>query len=258
MKTDKLIIANQKFNSRLIIGTGKFSSSKTMIDSIRKSRAEMVTVALRRVDLNNPNDNILSELDPEEYIILPNTSGALNAQEAIRIAHIAKASGISDWIKLEITPDPKYLLPDGEETLEASKVLVKEGFKVMPYINADPVLAKKLEDSGCVSVMPLGSPIGSNRGIKTLELIKIIIEQSNIPVIIDAGLGKPSDACSAMEIGASAVLINTAIATSSDPVNMANAFYQAVIAGRIAYLSGFSKESNTANASSTLDWISKL
>lgn len=257
-KDDILVIAGQQFKSRLIIGTGKFSSNKMMVEAIEKSKTDMVTVALRRVNLDDPLDNIMSVLDPKKYIILPNTSGAQDADEAIRIARLAKASGISDWIKLEVTPDPKYLLPDGEETLKAAKVLVKEGFKVMPYINADPILAKKLEDAGTVSVMPLGSPIGSNRGLKTLELIRIIIEESNVPVVVDAGIGKPSDAALAMELGADAVLVNTAIATASDPVSMADAFRLAVIAGRQAFTAGIPGESTKANASSTLEWISKL
>lgn len=257
-REDYLIIGSHKFYSRLILGTGKFSSNKVMSESIISSKTEMITVALRRVDLENPDDDILSAIDNNKYIILPNTSGAQNADEAVRLAMIARASGVSDWIKLEVTPDPRYLLPDGEETLKASSILVKEGFKVMPYINADPILAKKLEDAGTVSVMPLGAPIGTNRGIKTYELIKIIIEQSNIPVIVDAGLGKPSDAAIAMEMGADAVLVNTAIATANDPVLMAEAFKNGVIAGRMAYLSGMAPESNTANASSTLEWISKL
>jgi len=258
IKDDFLIIADRKFSSRLIIGTGKFASSEELKKSIESSGSEMVTVALRRVNIDDPQDNILSVLDHSKYIILPNTSGAQNAEEAVRLARIARATGISDWIKIEVTPDPKYLLPDGEETLKAAKILIKEGFKVMPYINADPILAKKLEDAGAVSVMPLGSPIGSNRGIKTIDQIKIIIEQSNIPVIVDAGIGKPSDASLAMELGASAVLINTAIAAAGDPSLIAEAFKLAVIAGRMAYLSGLPLESNHAIASSTRDWISKL
>ncbi len=217
IKDDYLTIADRKFSSRLIIGTGKFSSSEELKKSIELSGSEMITVALRRVNIEDPDDNILRVLDPGKYIILPNTSGAQNAEEAVRLARIARATGISDWIKIEVTPDPKYLLPDGEETLKASKILIKEGFKVMPYINADPILAKKLEDAGAVSVMPLGSPIGSNRGLKTIDQIKIIIEQANIPVIVDAGIGKPSDASMAMELGASAVLINTAIASAGNP-----------------------------------------
>lgn len=260
MKNEKdiLTIAGIEFSSRLIVGTGKFSSGELMSEALKSSQTDMVTIALRRVDLLNPNDNIISHIDMDKYIILPNTSGAQNSGEAVRLARLSRASGISDWIKLEVTPDPKFLLPDGQETLKAAEILVKEGFKVMPYINADPILAKKLEDIGTVSVMPLGSPIGSNRGLKTIELIKIIIEQSNIPVVVDAGIGKPSDAALAMEIGADAVLINTAIATADDPVVMAEAFSKAVEAGRMAYVSGIPKESKKANASSELDWISKL
>jgi len=255
---DFLIIAGTKFQSRLIVGTGKFSSSSALKESIISSGSEMITVALRRVNIDNPDDNILSVIDAKKFIILPNTSGAQNAEEAVRLARLAKASGLSDWIKIEVTPDPKYLLPDGEETLKAAKILIKENFKVMPYINADPILAKKLEDAGAVSVMPLGSPIGSNKGLKTIDQIRIIIEQSNIPVIVDAGIGKPSDACLAMELGADAVLINTAIATSENPSLIAEAFKLAVISGRKAYLSGMPAESDKANASSSLDWISKL
>ena len=255
---DDLVMGGRKFSSRLILGTGKFSSKENMIKAIEASGSEMITVALRRVDFDNPEDNLLEFIDKKKYILLPNTSGAQNADEAIRIAMFAREAGISDWIKIEVTPDPVYLLPDGEETLKASKFLVKEGFKVMPYINADPVLAKKLEDAGTVSVMPLGSPIGSNRGLKTLELVKIIIKQSNIPVIVDAGIGRPSDATSAMELGASAVLINTAVATADDPGMIAEAFALSVKAGRMGYLSGLPVEHENASSSSPLDWVSKL
>ena len=245
------------FRSRLILGTGKFSSTETLQKAILASQAQMVTVALRRVNLQNPRDNLLLALERSKITLLPNTSGAQNAEEAIRLARLAKASGVSDWIKLEVTPDPKYLLPDGEETLKAARVLVKEGFKVMPYIQADPILAKKLEESGVVSVMPLGSPIGSNQGLKTLEMLKIIIAESQIPVIVDAGIGKPSEAAFAMELGASAVLINTAIATALDPVRMADAFRMSVEAGRQARLAGLSASQETASASSSLEWISQ-
>jgi thiazole synthase len=255
---DVLTIAGHRFTSRLILGTGKFSSKEKMAGAIEASGCGMITVALRRVDFDNPEDNLLEYIDRSRYILLPNTSGAQNADEAIRIAMFAREAGISDWIKIEVTPDPVYLLPDGEETLKASKFLVKEGFKVMPYINADPVLAKKLEDAGTASVMPLGSPIGSNRGLKTLELIKIIIRQSDIPVIVDAGIGKPSDAACAMEIGADAVLVNTAIATAGDPELNAGAFAMAVKAGRMGYLSGLPSEKQKADSSSPLDWISRL
>ena len=255
---DPFILAGQKFSSRLILGTGKFSSPEIMKKAIQAAGTGMVTVALRRVNLQSPSDALLQSLDPREYVILPNTSGAQNADEAIRLARLAKASGISDWIKLEVTPDPRYLLPDNEETLKAALVLVKEGFKVMPYINADPVLAKKLEEAGTVSVMPLGSPIGSNKGLKTLEMLQIIIEMSGIPVIVDAGIGAPSDAAFAMELGADAVLINTAIATAPDPVLMAESFSLAVQSGRKAFLCGLPQEHSHARASSPIDWISKI
>jgi len=245
------------FHSRLILGTGKFNSVSVLQKAIQTSQTQMVTVALRRVNLNNPKDNLLLAIDRSKITLLPNTSGAQNAEEAIRLARLAKASGISDWIKLEVTPDPKYLLPDGEETLKAAKTLVKEGFKVMPYIQADPILAKKLEESGVVSVMPLGSLIGSNQGLKTLEMLKIIIAESQIPVIVDAGIGSPSQAAFAMELGAAAVLINTAIATAEDPVLMANAFRQSVEAGRNAYLAGIPMTQDIASPSSSLEWITK-
>lgn len=240
------------FSSRLLLGTGKFSSSKIMREAIEASGTEIVTVALRRVDFKNPRDHILSFIDPKKYLVLPNTSGAKTAEEAIRLAHIAKSFGLPGWVKLEITPDPRYLLPDPVETLKAAEILVKEGFTVLPYINADPILAKKLEDAGCATVMPLGSPIGSAQGIKTRAGIEIIIEQARVPVIVDAGLGSPSQAAEAMEMGADAVLVNTAIAAAEDPVEMAKAFKLAVEAGRKAYLSGMISSSKTAKASSPL------
>ena len=255
---DELLMGGINFKSRLILGTGKFPSKKSLIETIEESETEMVTIALRRVDLNNPQDNLLSAIDIKKTIFLPNTSGARNAEEACRLARLAKATGLTNWIKLEVTPDPKYLLPDGEETLKAAKILVKEGFKVMPYINADPILAKKLEDAGTVSVMPLGSPIGSNRGIKTFEMIEIIIENSSIPVVVDAGIGRPSDAAIAMEMGADAVLVNTAIATASNPKIMAKSFKNVVKACRQAYINGITSPKKIASASSSLDWISKL
>jgi len=255
---DKLLIGGRSFKSRLILGTGKFPSKDSLIKAIEASETEMVTIALRRVNLNNPQDNLLSTIDMKKTIFLPNTSGAKNAEEAIRLARLARATGLTNWIKLEVTPDPKYLLPDGEQTLKAAKILVKEGFLVMPYINADPVLAKKLEDIGTVSVMPLASPIGSNQGIQTLKMISIIIENSSIPVIIDAGIGRPSDAAIAMEIGADAVLINTAIATAVDPVLMATSFKNVVQSCRKAYISGMATSQKIASPSSSLDWISQL
>ncbi|OGI08101.1 MAG: thiazole synthase [Candidatus Margulisbacteria bacterium GWF2_35_9] len=254
--TEILTIAGKEFHSRLFTGTGKFASPKLMKDALTASGTEMVTVALRRVDLKNPEDHILNHLDRTLFHLLPNTSGAANAEEAVRLARLSLASSLSNWIKLEVTPEPRYLLPDGEETLKAAKILIKEGFIVLPYIQADPLLARKLEDIGTATVMPLASPIGSNKGIKNIDLIKIIIEQANIPVVIDAGLGKPSDAAYAMELGADAVLVNTAIATASNPKNMGEAFKLATIAGRIAYLSGLSNTSDIANASSPLDWLS--
>ena len=251
MCTQPLVIANRSFDSRLFLGTGKFASPDIMVKALEASGTEIVTMALRRVDPSNKQDPILSYL-PTNYLLLPNTSGARNAQEALRLARIAKHSGISDWIKLEVTPEPNYLLPDPIETLKAAEQLVKEGFIVLPYINADPILAKRLEEIGCATVMPLASPIGSNQGLQTKELIKIIIEQASIPVIVDAGIGTPSQACEAMEMGADAVLVNTAIATASDPVRYARAFKKAVEAGRLAYQSGIPSPSSKAQASSPL------
>ncbi len=249
---DKLIIAGKEFNSRLFIGTGKYSSNKVMADSIAASETEMVTVALRRVDIENENDDMLAAIDRDKYLLLPNTSGARDAREAIRLAKLARAASGIKWLKLEVTPDPYYLLPDGTETLKAAEALVKDGFIVLPYINADPVLAKKLQDVGTATVMPLASPIGSNQGLKTRAAIEIIIKQATVPVVVDAGLGLPSHAAEAMEMGADAVLVNTAIAAAGDPILMARAFMQAVKAGRGAYLAGGAAESTQANASSPL------
>jgi len=250
VKENLLKIADRKFSSRLFLGTGKFSSPKVMKAALDASGAEMVTVALRRIDLKNPRDHILSCLNPKKYLILPNTSGARSAEEAVRLARIAKAFGLPGWVKLEITPDPRYLLPDPIETLKAAEILIKEGFMVLPYINADPILAKRLEDLGCATVMPLGSPIGSGQGIKTRANIEIIIEQARVPVVVDAGLGSPSQAAEAMEMGAAAVLVNTAIAASDNPIEMAKAFKLAVEAGRKAYLAGIVSSSRFAQASS--------
>ncbi len=257
LKTDILKIADREFNSRLMIGTGKYPSPEIMREAIKQSGAEIITVALRRVDLNDPKYDLLSQIHRENLLILPNTSGAMNAEEAIRSAKLAKAAGISDWIKLEITPSPKHLLPDGAETLKATEKLVKLGFKVLPYINADPVLAKRLEEAGASTVMPLAAPIGTNKGLRTIDQIKIIIQESFVPVVVDAGIGKPSDAALAMEIGVDAVMINTAISTSNDPVLMAEAFKTAIQAGRKAFLAGLGPVSETANASSPLDWLKK-
>jgi len=247
-----LKIADKTFESRLIIGTGKFPSNKILAESLLASGTEIVTVSVRRVDLNAKHEDILDAVDRSKYLLLPNTSGARSADEAVRIAKLAKAGGGGNWIKLELTPDPNYLLPDPIETLKAAEILVKEGFIVLPYINADPVLAKRLEDIGCATVMPLGSPIGSHQGITTREAIKIIIEQANIPVIVDAGIGAPSHAAEAMELGADAVMVNTAIAISKDPVRMAAAFKLAVEAGRAAFEVGLQNPQTKASASSPL------
>jgi thiazole synthase len=248
-------IAGRTFHSRLLVGTGKFSSPEVMRDALAASDTEIVTVALRRADLTGQRDpfaNILDFIDPKKYLLLPNTSGAMNAEEAVRLARLAAAAGLPKWVKLEIHPDPRYLLPDPVETLLAAQVLVKDGFTVLPYINADPVLAKRLQDAGTATVMPLGSPIGSNRGIQTRDQIRIIIEQATVPVVVDAGLGAPSHAAEAMELGADAVLVNTAIAVASDPCRMAIAFKLAVEAGRAAFEIGTPAESETANATSPL------
>jgi thiazole synthase len=226
-----------------------------MRDALAASGTEMVTVALRRADLSGKRDpfaNILEFVDPKKYLVLPNTSGALNAEEAVRLARLAVAAGLPRWVKLEIHPDPRYLLPDPIETLLAAEILVKEGFVVLPYINADPVLAKRLAELGTAAVMPLGSPIGSHRGLQTRDQLRIIIEQATVPVVIDAGIGCPSQAAEAMEMGADAVLVNTAIAVASDPVRMAAAFCKAVEAGREAYEIGLGVVSKTAQPTSPL------
>ena len=253
MSDDVLVIAGRTFQSRLMIGTGKFSSAQALRDAIDASGAEIVTVALRRVDLSRSDDGgILSAIDPKKQLILPNTSGARNADEAVRLARLARAAGLEPWIKLELTPEPRYLLPDPIETLRAAEILIKDGFVVLPYIQADPILAKRLEELGAATVMPLGAPIGSNRGLKTRDLIKIIIEQANVPVVVDAGLGAPSHAAEAMELGADAVLVNTAISDAGDPAAMARAFALATEAGRMAYRAGLGALRETAEASSPL------
>lgn len=253
IKNDNLTIAGRKFKSRLMIGTGKFPSPEALKSAIEASETEIVTVAIRRIDLKKPEkDSILSVLDPKKLLILPNTSGAKTAEEALKIAKIARAMGLEPWIKLEITPEPNYLLPDPIETLRAAEMLVKEGFVVLPYIQADPILAKKLEEIGTATVMPLGAPIGSNKGLKTKEMIRIIIEQANVPVVVDAGLGAPSHAAEAMEMGADAVLVNTAISDAQDHGLMAKAFKLATEAGRLAYLAGLGPQRDTAEASSPL------
>jgi thiazole synthase len=252
-KPPKLKIADREFTSRLLVGTGKFSSNKAMRDALEASGTEIVTVALRRADLSGKRDpfaNILDFIDPKKFLLLPNTSGARDANDALRMARLAAAAGLPTWVKLEIHPDPHYLLPDPVETLAAAEVLVREGFTVLPYINADPVLAKRLQDVGVATVMPLGSPIGSNRGIETRAQIEIIIEQATVPVVVDAGLGAPSQAGEAMEMGADAVLVNTAIATASDPNRMARAFRLAVEAGREAREIGLAEKRGDASATS--------
>src|SRR6266478_6421144 len=254
-KPQKLRIANRDFNSRLIMGTGKFASGGMMASALEASGAEMVTVALRRADLTGQHDkfaNILTFIDAKKYLLLPNTSGARNAEEACRLARLGREATGSAWLKLEIHPDPRYLLPDPIETLKAAEVLVKEGFTVLPYINADPVLAKRLEDAGCATVMPLGSPIGSARGIETRANIEIIIEQATVPVVVDAGLGAPSHAAEALEMGADAVLVNTAIAVVSDPNRMAVAFRRAGEAGRSAFECGLAAQQENASPTSPL------
>lgn len=255
LSNQPLVIAGRIFRSRLLLGTGKFSSPEIMSSALEASGTELVTVALRRADLTGKKDpfaNILDFIEPKKYLLLPNTSGAMNAEEAVRLARLAAAAGLPKWVKLEIHPDPRYLLPDPVETLKAAEILVKEGFTVLPYINADPVLAKRLQEVGTATVMPLGSPIGSNRGIQTREQLRIIIEQATVPVVVDAGLGAPSHAAEAMELGADAVLVNTAIAVSSDPERMAVAFRMAVEAGRAAYESGLARPADTAEATSPL------
>lgn len=255
MATEPLVIAGRAFQSRLLLGTGKFSSNEAMATALEASGTEIVTVALRRADLTGKGDpfaNILDFIDPKKYLLLPNTSGAMNAEEAVRLARLARAAGISDWVKLEIHPDPRYLLPDPVETLKAAEILVKEGFTVLPYINADPVLARRLEDVGTATVMPLGSPIGSNRGIETRAQIEIILDQCSVPVVVDAGLGAPSQAAEALEMGAAAVLVNTAIAIAPDPARMARAFRLAVEAGREAFETGLAERGVRAAATSPL------
>lgn len=250
-----LTIAGRTFHSRLILGTGKFSAPEAMRDALAASGAELVTVALRRADLSGQKDpfaNILEFIDSKKYLLLPNTSGAMNAGEAVRLARLAAAAGLPKWVKLEIHPDPRYLLPDPIETFKAAEILVKEGFTVLPYINADPVLAKRLQEVGCATVMPLGAPIGSNRGIQTRDQIRIIIEQATVPVVVDAGIGAPSHAAEAMELGADAVLVNTAIAVASDANKMAVAFKQAVEAGRSAFETGLGTQTEIASATSPL------
>jgi thiazole synthase len=248
---DELTIAGRSFRSRLILGTGKYDSFATMRAAIEASRAEMVTIAVRRIDFDEPAEEITSYL-PEDVLLLPNTSGCETADEAVRTARLARAGGLPEWIKLEVIPDPRYLLPDPVETLRAAAALVDEGFTVLPYMLPDPVLAKKLEEVGCATVMPLAAPIGTGRGLKLRDAIRIMIEQAEVPVVVDAGLGAPSHAAESMELGADAVLVNTAIAQADDAVAMARAFRLAVEAGRTARRAGLIEERETAEPSSPL------
>lgn len=249
---DLLHIADKTFQSRLFTGTGKFSSNQLMSDALIASESELITVALKRVDVTNEQDKMLKSIMRPHINLLPNTSGVRDAKEAVFAAQLAREALETNWIKLEIHPDPKYLLPDPIETLKAAEELVKLGFVVMPYIHADPVLCKRLEEVGAQCVMPLGAPIGTNKGLKTLDFLEIIIEQSNVPVIVDAGIGSPSHAAFAMELGADAVLVNTAIAVSQNPIEMAKAFKMAVEAGRMAYNAKLASVKHHAEASSPL------
>lgn len=248
---DPFVLGGRSIKSRLLIGTGKFSAYPLMQKALEAAQPDIVTVALRRVDVGSKADNIL-EYIPKPCILMANTSGARNADEAVRIARLAKASGQGNWIKIEVVQDNKYLLPDNLETLKAIEILVKEGFIVLPYMSPDLSMAKRMADAGAAAVMPLGSPIGSNRGVKTRELVEILVREIKVPVIVDAGLGSPSDACECMEMGCAAVLVNTAIAIARDPVAMAKAFSDAVRAGRTAYLAGLAASGSEASASSPL------
>ncbi len=247
-----LKIADKEFTSRLFLGSGKYGSSQEMYESIIASGSEMVTVALKRIDTDAPSDDLIDALRKANVKLWPNTSGVRNAKEAVFAAQLAREALETNWIKLEIHPDPRYLMPDPIETLKATEELAKLGFIVLPYIHADPVLCKRLEDAGTAAVMPLGSPIGSNKGLKTEDFLEIIIEQSKVPVIVDAGIGAPSHAAKAMEMGADAVLVNTAIASSNNSIQMAIAFKNAVLAGRMAYEAGLSKVNHRASATSPL------
>lgn len=248
-----LTIADKTFQSRLFLGTGKFASPQLMAEAVRTSGSELVTLALKRLELDRPeSDSLLSPLLSERLSLLPNTSGARTAREAILAAELSREALQTNWLKLEIHPDPRYLMPDPIETLEAATELVRRGFVVLPYVQADPVLCKRLEEAGCATVMPLAAPIGSNRGLDTRELLRIIIAESSVPVVVDAGLGSPSHAAECMELGADAVLVNTAIATAADPVGMAEAFRLGVEAGRKAYEARLAPQRSFAQASSPL------
>jgi thiazole synthase len=257
LTAERLTVAGVELRSRLFLGTGKYRSDEDMLAALEASGSELVTVALRRLDLDDPNKKtILDVIDWQRYRILPNTAGCQTAEEAIRIARLARSMGLSDWVKLEVIPDPRYLLPDPVETLEAAEVLVGEGFTVLPYINADPILARRLEQVGCATVMPLGSPIGSGQGLVTQRQIELIIENAGVPVVVDAGIGSPSDAALAMELGADAVLVNTAVALAQDPALMADAIRQGVEAGRKGFLAGRIPRLPYASASSPTTGIS--
>lgn len=248
---DEFIIGGKELKSRLLVGTGKFSSNEIIPEVIKSSETQIITVALRRVDLNSKEDNILNFID-KDCIILSNTSGARNAEDAVRLARIARAAGCGNWVKIEVISDNKYLLPDNHETILATEILAKEGFVVLPYVNPDLMDAKRLVNAGAAAVMPLGAPIGTNRGLRTKEMIKILIDEIELPIIVDAGIGKPSDAAEAMEMGAAAVLVNTALATAGNPVLMAEAFKFAVQAGRKGFLARLGEERQYAEASSPL------
>ncbi|ADL50456.1 thiazole biosynthesis family protein [Clostridium cellulovorans 743B] len=251
MIEDKLIIGGQTVNSRLFLGTGKFADESLIPDVIKVSGAHVVTAALRRIDFNNPDKNMINYI-PKECILMPNTHGARNAEEAVRIAQLSRAAGGGNWVKIEVISDNKYLLPDNYETAKATEILAKDGFIVLPYMCPDLYAARSMRDAGAAAIMPLGAPIGTNKGLKTKELVKILIEEIDLPIIVDAGIGKPSEAAEAMELGASAVLVNTAVATASNPVLMAKAFGFAVQAGRAAYLSKPGIVSDYAEASTPL------
>jgi thiazole synthase len=256
MNSKALVIAGVEFSSRLFVGTGKYSSGSAMRASLAAAGTQLVTVALRRVRVaprpGDAPDDILEHLEPGRYRLLPNTSGVRDAREAVLAAELAREALETNWLKLEIHPDPKYLMPDAVETLRATGELVKRGFVVLPYVHADPVLCRQLEEAGAAAVMPLGAPIGSNRGLESRAFLEIIIAQSRVPVVVDAGLGAPSHAAAALEMGADAVLVNTAIAAAADPVMMADAFRRGVEAGRLAYEAGFAGSSATAQATSPL------